>query len=578
MPASNLLRIIGPSLLALIAVACGGDTPDTGGPDTGAAVGGDRKDMAAADQQVFRVRITGEPKTIDPHLSNFSHEISIVKPLFSGLFTYDEEIKVVPAVAAQMPTLDNGGISRDGRTYTIKLRPDAKWSDGTPLTAHDFAYSMRRAMDPRLAGPYTSFYHIIKGAKAYNTALGTKDAPKTPADAELARMAEELGVRATDDRTLVYTLDEPYGSFLDILAIWTAFPVRKDIVEKHGSGWTEPANIVSNGPYVLKEWAHNQRLVLAPNPNWFGEQKATASVVINMMADDAAAFAAYQNNELDQVTVPVANRKEVMSSGHPLNKEVFRRPEAVVFALMMNNKMAPFDNQKVREAFGVGFDRKAFVEAALQGVGKPTTSWIAEGAHGYDADAGKHLEFNAAKAKQLLAEAGFPEGRGLPKVTFLVTSTDTNRNVVAPFVVENYKKHLGIDVEFEFVDTATYSSRYTRNEHQIALGGWHYDWNHANNWLPELLGTGGSNNHTNYSSPQFDDLMRRAAAEVDSKKQLDLYREGQRLALKDVGLAPIYEREVFLVIKPWVKDFTFTSLDGYVKGDYNFHRIYIAKY
>ena len=554
----------------VLAFACGGD-------DSGNQAGTDDDyTLAPASEQVLKLRITGEPKTIDPHLANFAQETTMVKPLFSGLFTYDQDLKVVPNVAAEMPTTDNGGISKDGLTYTIKLRKDAKWSDGRAVTANDFVYSMKRAMDPKLAGPYTSFFHVIKGAAEYNKALGTTAEPKTASDAELARLRDQIAVTAKDETTVVYALNQPYGSFLDILSIWTAYPVRQDVVERHGDRWIEAGNMVSNGAFMLKEWAHGERFVLEPNPQWHGETKAMVRLEVAMIADDTAAYAAYQNNELDIVGVPPANRKEVQSPAHPFNSQLFRKPDATVFALMMNNKEAPFDNQKVREAFGVGFDRKAFVEAALQGVGIPTTTWIASGAHGYDPEAGKHLEFNPTRAKQLLAEAGFPEGRGMAEVTFLIISTDTNRNVIAPFIVQNYKQHMGIDVKFEFLDTATYTARYTKNQHQVALGGWHYDWNHANNWLPELLGTNGSNNHTNYSSPAFDDLMKRAAAEVDDDKQLALYKDAQRLALKDAALAPVYERETFLLINPKVKGFTFTGLDGHIKGDYNFHRIRIA--
>jgi oligopeptide transport system substrate-binding protein len=196
---------------------------------------------------------------------------------------------------------------------------------------------------------------------------------------------------------------------------------------------------------------------------------------------------------------------------------------------------------------------------------------------GYDAESGKQYEFNPTKAKQLLAEAGYPDGKGLPKITFLATSTDTNRNVVAPFVIDNFKKNLGIDVEYEFVDTATYTSRYTKNQHQIAIGGWGADWPYPDNWLPEILGTNATNNHTQYSNPKFDDLMKRAAQEPDQAKSLDLYKQGQKLALDEAALAPIYNREVFILLKPKVKDMVLTAIDGGLRGDYNFYRTYIAK-
>ena len=562
------------AFLGLTLAACGGDDDGGGGAakDEGAAA-----DAAPADQQILRLRLLGEPKTIDPHLTNFAEETTLTKSLFSGLFTYDENLKVIPNAAAEMPTTENSGISKDGLTYTIKIRKDAKWSDGQALTAKDFVYSMKRAMDPKLAGPYTSFYFAIKGAEEYNTAFGTKDAPKTPSDADLTKMRDAVGASAKDDNTVVYQLKEPYPSFLSVMALWTSFPVRQDVVEKYGDKWTEPGNHIGNGPFVLKEWVHGSRLVFEQNPNWFGKAKLTR-ISISIIEDVTAAYAAYLNNELDMTDVPPANRREVATAASPLNKELQRKNELTTFALIYNNKEAPFDKLKVRQAFALALDRKAYVDVVLSGVGQATTSWLPPGMPGYNGEIGKQYELNATKAKQLLSEAGYPEGKGLPKVSILIRTSDTNRNVLAPFVIENFKKNLGVDVEFEFVDTGTYTSRYTKSQFQIVIGGWGADWPYPDNWLPEFLRTGGSNNQGLYSNPKFDDLMKQAIQESDDKKRLALYDQAQKLAVDDdAALAPIYNREVFILVKPKVKDLILTSLDGGIRGDYNLYRTYIAK-
>jgi len=563
-------------LLGLAFSACGGDDNKAAG--TTKADDSAPADAAPADQQVLRVRIGGEPKTIDPHLTNFAEETTLTKSLFSGLFTYDENLKVIPSVAAEMPTAENGGISKDGKTYTIKINKNAKWSDGKALAASDFVYSMKRAMDPKLGGPYTSFYFALKGAKEYNTAFGTKEAPKTPSDADLTKLRDGVAVTAKDASTIVYELSEPYPSFLSVLALWTAFPVRQDVVEKYGDKWTEPANHIGNGPFVLKEWVHGSRLVFEQNQNWhLGKAKLTR-ITISIMEDVTAAYAAYLNNELDMTDVPPANRREVANPGSPLNKELQRKNELTTFALIYNNKQAPFDNIKVRKAFATAVDRKAYVDVVLSGVGQATTSWLPPGMPGYNGEIGKQYELNATKAKQLLSEAGFPEGRGLPKVTFLIRTSDTARNITAPFVIENFKKNLGVDVEFEFVDTGTYTSRYTKSQFQVVIGGWGADWPYPDNWLPEFLGTGGSNNQGQYTNSKFDDLMKRAVQESDDKKRLALYDEAQKLGIdEDAGLAPIYNREVFILVKPKVKSLILTALDGGIRGDYNLHRTYIAK-
>src|SRR5262249_35282196 len=156
---------------------------------------------------------------------------------------------------------------------------------------------------------------------------------------------------------------------------------------------------------------------------------------------------------------------------------------------------------------------------------------------------------------------GFPNGQGLPKVTFLFAVSDTNRNIIGPFFQEQLKKNLGVDVDTEFVDPPVYSNRYTRSQFQIVLGGWHMDWPYPDNWLPEFWKTGGSNNQAQYSNPALDAIFEKAAAEQDDKKRLELYDQAQKMGLDDAALVPIYERELFIVVKPWVKDLKITGLD-----------------
>jgi oligopeptide transport system substrate-binding protein len=552
-------------VVALTLAACGSESSSSV----------DSSRMAPAAQQVLRTRLTGEPKSIDPHTISLAAETTLTKPLFAGLFTYDEALRVVPNAAAELPTDDNGGVSKDGLTYTVKLKKDLKWSDGKPLEASDFVYSMQRALDPALAGPYASFYHVLLGAKEYNTAMGTKDAPKTPSAAELEGMRSRVGVTAKDAGTLVYQLKEPSPSFLNLLALWTSFPVRKDVVEKHGSRWTEPENHVGNGAFVLKEWAHDQRMVMEPNPHWQGEKPKLTRLVINFIADDAAAYAAYQADELDVVNVPTAVRREVASPASPLNSQFVKLPALSTYALFFNHSAAPFDNIKVRQAFGMAVDRNAYVNGLLQGAGSVTTSWLPAGMPGYNGDLGKQYEFNAAKAKQTLAEAGYPEGRGLPKVTFIATANDANR-LLGQFIEDQIKRNLGVEVTFEYVDSRTFGSRFLGHQYQITIQRWNADWPYPDNWLPEIFGSNSGNNHLEYKNPKFDEIMRRAKAEVDEKKRLALYNDGHKLMLEDAALVPLYNPEVYVLVKPRVKGLAITALDGAIKGDYSLHKAYIA--
>ncbi|HEX5369757.1 MAG TPA: peptide ABC transporter substrate-binding protein, partial [Dehalococcoidia bacterium] len=380
----------------VLAAACGGSGNNNSPAPPASGISGAAATVQPAppDQQVLRLRLQGEPKTIDPQVSSVINEASLMKPLFAGLFTYDQGLNIVASVAKQVPTVENGGISADGKTYTIQLVEDAKWSDGKPLTAGDFVYSMQRELDPATAGPYASFFYAIAGAKDYNKAMGTKTDPKTPSDADLASLRSAIGVSAQGDHTLVYQLAQPDPSFLDLLASWAAYPVRQDVIDKYGATWTEPGNIVSDGPYVLSQWDHNSRIVYTPNASWFGTAPKLTRIEVNFIADDAAAYAAYLAGELDSVTVPSSAIKEVTAPGSDLSKQLTITPDLRTYALFMNNKSAPFDNKLVRQAFGTAIDRQAYVDGVLQGAGVPTTSWVPPGMPGYDKDLGTQYSFD----------------------------------------------------------------------------------------------------------------------------------------------------------------------------------------
>jgi oligopeptide transport system substrate-binding protein len=555
--------VLGLAVVGLFtAVACGGDKQPA------AQVG----DLAPPEQQVLRLRLVAEPRTLDPHQASFATESSMMKPLFEGLFSYDQSLRVVAALAKEVPTTGNGGISKDGLTYTVKLDAKAKWSDGKEVMASDFVYSMKRALDPKLGSRYASFFYGIVGAQEYNTALGTKNEPKQPSDSDLARLRDGVGVSASDEHTIVYKLKQPNPSFLSLLALWTAYPVREDVVSKHGDKWTEAGNHIGNGPFVLREWSHNQRFVLEPNPYWHGEKAKLTRIVINFMPDDAAAYAAYLNGELDMVTVPPPLLKEVQSSRAA---EVVKVPEMVTFALFMNNKVAPFDDVKVRQAFALAIDRDALVGSVLQGAGKPTTTWIPEGVPGHNPELGKQWGFNPTRAKQLLAEAGYPDGKGLPEVRFLAVGVPPVQ-ARQEFIEAQLRTNLGIKVSTEYVDPPTFGRRFTTGQHQIAIANWAADWPYPDNWLPEQFASWGTNNVTSYSSDAFDQLMAKARAETDDRKRLALYDEAQKMILDQAVISPLYNRQSYVLVKPKLKGLFFTALDGEIKGDLSFSVAYVA--
>jgi oligopeptide transport system substrate-binding protein len=374
----------------------------------------------------------------------------------------------------------------------------------------------------------------------------------------------------------VFNLSAPSASFLNQLALWAGAPVRKDVIEKYGDSWTEAGNLVGNGPFVLKEWVHNDHLTLEANQNWHLSKAKLSQVTVRIMDDDVAAYAAYLAGELDVAPIPPANRKEVMTPGSPLNTQLVRKPSLATSALMFNTQEKPWDNVKVRQAFATAVDRQSYVDGVLQGVGQPTTAWIPPGMPGYDGTLGKQYAFDPAKARQLLSEAGYPNGAGFPKVTLFLRSNDSNK-LLGQFLQDQFHKNLGIDIEVELADSATYQSRFQKGQFNFSFGGWSADWPYPDNWLPEHFGSSGTFNVYHYNNAKVDDLFQKALSESDASKRLDLYGRAQKLVLDDAVVGPLYNGETFLLVKSHVRDLQITGLDGAIRGDWNLWKTWIAK-
>jgi len=537
---------------AMAACGQGGEDEANGGGD------------ASETPQVFRARIAGDPETLDPQKGGFATDISIMRQLFRGLVTFDEDLNVVAAAAEEVPSTDNGGISQDGLTYNFELRNDLKWSDGSPLTAFDWEYSLKRFFDPTLGGNqyYQSLYYDIVGAPEYHMALGTPGQPLAPAEGELVSLREGVGVDAVDEDTLQIRLSEESNTFLYLMALWPGYPVKTETITGFGDAWTEAGNLVSDGPFMLKEWAHDQRLVLERNPYYWGPQPGLERLEFQIIPDETAAFQAYENGEIDFTWAPPAQLQ-----GLKTDPEFHAEAELSTFALMFNTAKAPFDNPTVRKAFARAIDRQAFIDLVAQGFGMPTTGWLPPGLPGFDPEAGQSISFDAQAARSLLDEAGYSEGQGLPDIVLTTVGADIGQ-ISAEFIQAQLKQNLGIDVQVEVLDPPTYQMRYGTGEFQMTLGGWNGDYPHPENWIRHLFRTGGAGNLVGYSNPKVDALIDQAVADKDPVAAVDLYKQAQRIILDEDGaLAPIFHRIAAFMVKPYVRGLVYTVSDGEVRGD-----------
>jgi oligopeptide transport system substrate-binding protein len=513
---------------------------------------------AAAGPQVLRVNLAGEPDTIDPNKASWADQITCAAQCFEGLLGFTKDLEVKAVVAKEIPTTGNGGISEDGKTYTFKLRSDVTWSDGQKVKAQDFEYAIKRMLSPDLASEYASFYYDIVGAEAYNGGTGSADA---------------VAVNAVDDATLEIKLISIRPTFLQLMAMWPTWPTREDIITQYGNQWTEPAHYIGNGPYVLTEWVHQDHMTFEPNPNYWGKKPKLEQIVLKMITDQNAELAAYKNNELDMSRVPTGSEKTIMDDA-TLNAQTIRYYDLTTFAFQFNVHKAPFDNKLLRQAIATGIDRVSFIDNVRRGIGKAATSWIPPGMPGYDADLGSEYQFDATKAKDLLSQAGYPNGAGLPTIKFSYTNSAGNQ-VIAEFLQGQMKTNLNINVTLDGMESSAFQAFVNAEQHQWAWFGWGADYPDPDNWLPEIFGTGGGNNHTTYSNAAFDTLCDEAALELNNTKRLEKYAEAQKIIIDDVPIVPMFFRERFWLVKPSVKGLITTGLDHQCPGDLFWNVVYM---
>jgi len=552
------LPLLAIAVLALAFAACGDDEEGGGDGSPGATTAGDN----LADDQTLRISAVGEPQTLDPQQTGFDVDISIVKQLWRGLLYYDADLNLVPAVAEEVPTTDNGGISGDGLTYTFNLRDNATWSDGQPVTAADFVYAFQRLFTPEIGatGYYYSFYTVIEGGQ---------EAAKGDA------APEDIGVSAVNATTLEFKLTRQLPTLLSLMAMWPSYPVRQDIIEQFGDSWTEAGNLIGNGPFTLKEWLHDDHLTFEANANYWGDDTPTLqTLVYRIIPDEAAALIAYENGELDLTRIPLPD-----SANFEGDPEQIKSAELGIFALEFNNTAAPFDNVDVRKAFGTAIDRETYVQSVRGGVGRAATEWLPPGLPGHDETRGDAYEFDPDNAKAFLADAGYPNGEGFPSGVKVTIADTQGGRLAGEFIKEQLKQNLGIDVEIEILESETYETRYNESDFQMVFGGWGADYADPDNFLPQLFGTGASGNQYKYSNSDVDALFEQAAAELDNDKRIKLYQDAEKIIIDDdMGVAPIFNRVRNWLKKSYVDGLEVTGLDGNLMGDWFYTNVRILEH
>ena len=556
------------SLLVLLAIAsllisaCS-QAPSSTGTTTGTAAGD------ADPNGVITLNMGSEPDTIDPQKASFVNEIGQASFVFEGLMTFDTATsKAIPGAAAAAPTL-----SADGLKYTFTLRDGLKYSDGTPLTAKNFEYGFLRGCDPAAAGDYAFVLYIIVGCEAYNH-VDTKAA--TPA--ELAAARAKVGVKATGDKTIEFTLTDPAPYFVPITALWQGWPVREADITKGGDKWTEPATYIGNGPYKLTEWKHNEKMVFERNDNY--RKKMQVKTINKVMINESAvAFAAYRNNELDITGVGPTDLRTVEGDAD-LKSQVVDVGGSCTFYYGFNVRRPPFDDVNVRMAFAKSFDRTAFVKDVQQGIGKAADGgFIPPGFPGYD-NTDTEQKYDVAAAKALLEKASPASKAGLTGLKYTFSSSATNK-ARAEWAQGQWKTNLGVTIELDPVQSTAFTALFKKGQDspQLFFLGWCADFPDQQNWHSTVFATNGiSSARTGYSSKAFDDLTKAADKEADAAKRDATYNQAGKQLSKDASAAWVYYDQTKFLVKPWLKGITPNPIDYGIPGFFSFEKIFVAKH
>lgn len=473
--------------------------------------------VTAAD--TLAVNVGPDPDTIDPALNSAVDGATLIIHAFEGLMTLDKNGTPVYGQA------ESYEVSEDGKVYTFRLRDGLKWSDGKAVTAGDFVYSWNRAVNPATAADYEYMFDVIDGYDSED---------------------KVLNVKAPDDKTLVVTLKNAVPYFLELTAFPTFSPVRKDLIDANGDKWaTKPETYIGNGPYKMTEWVPGSHMIYTKNENYWDFAKlGVKNLKFVLMDDDVAILNAYKQGEILFADTMPQDEIDAWRDKADFNLE----GQLGTYYVSFNVKKAPLDNPKVRQALILAVDRDWIVKNVGKAGQVPAGAYVATGLS--DADPAKEFrdvggnyydpmdyEGNLAKAKQILADAGYPDGKGLPTIEYLYNE-GTGHQDIAEALQDMWKK-IGVNITLASQEWGTFLNTRKNGEYSIARNGWLSDYNDPISML-DMWVTGGGNNDAQWSNKEYDRLIAEVKSTSDRAKRFELMHQAEKIIFDESMLCPIY--------------------------------------
>jgi oligopeptide transport system substrate-binding protein len=509
---------------------------------------------ALSDNQTFTYRLLDQFPTLDPQLNEETAGFHVIRDIFEGLLSQDENGALIPGVAVEWTP------SNENKTWTFKLRDNAKWSNGDPVTAGDFVYAWKRAVDPATASPYGWYLELTEIVNAKEILAGEKD-------------PSELAVRAEDDLTLVVDLQTPLPYFPAMTTYATLFPTHQATIEAHGADWTKPENIVSNGAYKLTELVLNEFHTREKSDTYWDADNVIIEKVTGIVINDVnTALTRYKAGELDHLEPLPPGQYPALLAELPDEATSVPRLCSYYYAFNHTDTGHPaLQDERVREALSYAVDRNVIVDQVLKGGQKAAynfTHWATSAFESPTIDyAGLSQAERDEKAKALITEAGWGIG-GEPIELKLIYNTSESHKAIATVVSQMWKQKLGVDVTMENMEWQTYLEVRGEQKFDVARSAWCGDYNEASTFLDLVTTTHGANDGK-YSNPKVDDLMQASKTSVDPQAA---YTEVEKILADEMGIMPIYHYANTFLLSSDIKGWPYNNVENnwYSK---NFYRV-----
>jgi oligopeptide transport system substrate-binding protein len=504
--------------MVLILSACGG-----GGTNTS-----NKNSKTPATTQVLRFPNVGitDVAVLDPAQGPDANSAVVVNMLYSGLVRTDKNLNVIPDQATWQ-------VSSENKVYTFKIKPGVTFSDGTPVNAQSYIYTWTRALLPATASPIASFF----------------EAPIVGSDAVSAGQSNTLaGVKAVDDHTLQVTLKQPTPYFLEELTNSLFYPLNQHLIEQYGAkNWTQhvEGNGIGTGPFMVKTWQHNARMVFVPNPHYYGNKTRLTEVDMYFVNDPATAFKAYRAGQYDFVW-NISPDDQVTAKG--LSGFV-RTPLLQTDLLFFDNSRPPFDNAAIRQAFAYATDRNTLVHAVLKDAVTPAPTIIPPGMPGYQPTY-TGLPYDATKAKSLM-QSVYPDVTKVPPITFSYPGSQVSSSEAAA-LQQMWQNALGVQVKLRSVELSAYNDETSKHQVQFGFTQWGADFPDPYDWLYLNLFSTADNNSGRWSNAEFDQTLKQAEA-ASGDARIALYNKAEQIAISDVGWLPIDHQAQAAIIPAWAQ-------------------------